>query len=162
MRWDVRKLWKMSKSCANWTRDLFPAKWKKHHLKGRASLYWVPTICSHFSRPLTFTITLKFPQEPQGKWDYLSFIGEETGLREGKLPKATQLEAEEPRAMWFIPHGPMTTAQEKVFWVKEVLKNSSDVTLSSGTPITTNRCWIEHLEAKCVQYTHVLVHQYVC
>lgn len=35
----------------------------------------------------------QFPQQPQGKQDYRSFIGEETRLKGGNSPTARQLES---------------------------------------------------------------------
>ena len=124
---------------------LIPCKMEKAPSKRKS--FPVPVLSAYYLQSLLQTLDLHYhtqlPQEPQSKWDYHSFIGEETGLREGKLPKTTLLES--------------GGAQGDVIYTIWTHDNSTrEGILSQGgaqklircdlvlrNPITTNRCTVE-------------------
>lgn len=69
-----------------------PCKMEK--APSKKSFPWA-VLSTYYWQALFQTLDLhdQFPQQPQGKQDYRSFIGEETRLKGGNSPKATQLES---------------------------------------------------------------------
>lgn len=85
VKWDMRRIWKMSDSehCENWTLDTCLLQ-RTESFPG-----WSTCPGGHCSGPLTFILTLS-PHNGH-RYDYPSFTGKKIGLREGNLPTATML-----------------------------------------------------------------------
>lgn len=110
-------------------RSISSAKWKEHHLKKElpftvlSSYYWQALF-----QTLDFPYHTSFPQQPQGKQDYRSFIGEETRLKEGNSPKATQLESGETKS--YVISGIYTNInpkQQHTWRYSELRRCSTDI-----------------------------------